>query len=411
MRSWPGYLTAGSLLLIAIGLPWSHSFVSIGVGGVLGITLLWPDLRKKLFDLFHQEPFLTWPWIALYALHFLSYLYTENCPQWWEEMRIKLPLPLLWAATVVAWRTLPENRQALILWAFHAGLLVVGIATAAKALANFSWALQEMREARYVPMVGGISHIYFAGHLIGALLLLFVTPGPHRLRLFVGSLYLAIIHVLALRTALFTLYGGLVIGILYWMIRKRHWLLGIGLLGSLAGLIVLLVTFWPPLRSRYQNLREDLAQYKRGNLWYLSVGTRLAALEASWQVFKESPLCGVGIADNREAIFEKEARLPYNWGPQFYLLPHHQFVEYALGFGLIGLGVFLSFWIGAFWRERDPLWWAWLAAWLLLMQVEAFLERQMGLTMFLWGMGVLWARLHPESSYGSYPNERQPGRG
>ncbi len=411
MPAWSGYLVAGSLLLIAIGLPWSHSFVSIGVGGLIGITLLWPDLRKKLSALFHQEPLLTWPWAALYALHLISYLYTENCPQWWEEMRIKLPMPLLWAATVVAWRTLPENRQVLILWAFHAGLLIVGGATAAKALANFSWALQEMREARYVPMVGGNSHIYFAGHLIAALLLLFVTPGSPRLRLFVGALYLAIMHVLALRTALFTLYVGLVIGILYWTIRKRRWLPGIGLLGGLAGLIVLLVTFWGPLRSRYQNVREDLAQYRRGNLWHLSVGTRIAALEASWQVFRECPLWGVGIADNRDAVFEKEARLPYEWGPQFYLLPHHQFVEYALGFGLIGLGVFLSFWVGAFWRERHPLWWGWLAAWLLLMQVEAFLERQMGLTVFLWGMGVLWARLHPESFHASYPANRQTGRG
>jgi hypothetical protein len=407
MPAWSGYLAAGSVLLIAIGLPWSHSLVSIGVGGLIGITLLRPELRKRLLALFRQEPLLTWPWAALYALHLVSFLYTENCPQWWEEMRIKLPLPLLWAATVVAWRTLPENRQALILWAFHAGLLIVGGATAAKALANFCWALQEMREARYVPMVGGISHIYFAGHLIGALLLLFVTPGPPRLRLLTGALYIGIIHVLALRTALFALYGGLVLGILYWTIRKRRWFLGIGLLGSLTGLLILLTSFWGPLRSRYENLRHDLAQYKSGNLRHLSVGTRIAALEASWQVFQESPLWGVGIADNRDAVFEKEARLPYHWGPQFYLLPHHQFVEYALGFGIVGLGVFLSFWVGAFWRERHPLWWAWLAAWILLMQVEAFLERQMGLTMFLWGMGVLWARLHPESSPESYRSRKE----
>jgi hypothetical protein len=116
-------------------------------------------------------------------------------------------MPLLWPATVAAFSILPKNRQALLLWAFHIGLLIVGIATSFKVLTNFSWALQEMRESRYVPMVGGISHIYYAGHLMGALILLFVTPGSTRLRFFVGTLYVGIMHTLALRTALLAFYG------------------------------------------------------------------------------------------------------------------------------------------------------------------------------------------------------------
>lgn len=398
MVPWISHLVTASLILIAIGLPWSHSLVSMGVGGVIGLTLLWPELRKNLFQTFREEPFLTWPWVVLYALHFISHIYTENCPQWWEEMRIKLPMPLLWAATVVSFRSLSEGRRALLLWVFHLGLLVVGLVTSYKALSNYSWALQEMREGRYVPMVGGISHIYYAGHLIAALLLLFVTPGPAYLRLLVGALYLGIIHILALRTALFALYGGLFMGIIYWMIRKKRWLLGVGALLGMGLLFYLLVSYWGPLRSRYENLRHDIAKYRRGDLYDLTVGTRLAALEASWQVFLDCPIWGVGIADNKDAVFAREARLPYHWEPRFYLLPHHQFIEYAIGFGVVGLGVFLAFWLAAFGRERRGVWWAWLLGWLLLMQVEAFLERQMGLTMFLWGMGILWAQIRKESS-------------
>ena len=398
MAPWISYLLAASFILIATGLSWSHSFVSIGVGGIIGLTLLWSELRKNLFQTFREEPFLAWPWVVLYVLHLVSYVYTENCSQWWEEMRIKLPMPLLWAATVVSFRFLPKSRRAFILWAFHVGLLVVGLATSYKVLSNYTWALQEMREGRYVPMVGGISHIYYAGHLIAALLLLFVTPGPARLRFGVGALYISIIHILALRTALFTLYAGLFIGMVYWTVRERRWLLGGGFLLGMGLLFYLLISYWGPLRSRYENLCHDLAQYRTGNLYHLSVGTRLAALEASWQVFLECPIWGVGIADNRDAVFAREARLSYHWEPRFYLLPHHQFIEYAIGLGLVGLGVFLVFWLGAFWRERRGIWWAWLLAWLLLMQVEAFLERQMGLTMFLWGMGILWAQLREESS-------------
>ncbi len=398
MASWISYLVTASLILIAAGLSWSHSLVSIGVGGVIALTLLGADLRKNLFQIYREEPFLTWPWVVLYALHLISYIYTENCPQWWEEMRIKLPMPLLWAATIASFRSLPESRRTLILWAFHLGLLVVGLVTSYKALSNYTWALQEMREGRYVPIMGGISHIYYAGHLISALLLLSVTPGPTHLRLVVAALYIGIIHILALRTALFTLYAGLFIGMVSWTIRKKRWLLGAGALLGMGLLFYLLISYWGPLRSRYENLRHDLAQYRTGNLYHLSVGTRLAALEASWQVFLECPMWGVGIADNKDAVFAREAQLPYQWEPRFYLLPHHQFIEYAIGFGLMGLGVFLVFWLAAFWRERRGIWWAWLLSWFLLMQVEAFLERQMGLTMFFWGMGILWAQIRRESS-------------
>ncbi len=398
MRAWISYLILGSLASVAIGLPWSHSLVSIGVGGTIGLALLSPDLRKNLLRLFREEPLLSWSWVMIYGLHLVSYLYTENCPQWWEEMRIKLPMPLLWPATVVTFGALPKRLRTLLLWAFHLGVLGVGLATSLKALLNLGWALQEMREGRYVPMAGGLSHIYYAGHLIAAGLLLFVTPGGVRLRLFVGGLYLVIMHILALRTALFTLYGGSFIGIAYWTFRRRRWLLGVGLLTGLGLGLTLLTAYWGPLRSRYENLRQDLAKYAAGDLYHLSVGTRIAALEASWQVFQECPLWGVGIADNRDAVFAKEARLPYHWEPQFYLLPHHQFIEYGIGFGVVGLGVFLIFWWAAFWRERRAIWWSWLLAWILLMQVEAFLERQMGLTMFLWGMGILWAQLRQQSS-------------
>ncbi len=396
--AWLAHLAPLGLLLIAGGLAWSHSLVSIGVGFTIALAILIPTFRQELYTFYRELSILSWPWVVIFGLHLLSYAYTENTAQWLKEIQIKLPMPLLLSATVVLFSKLSHRQQSLVLWLFHAGILIVGVATVAKALLNFTWALEEMQHSRYVPMVGGISHIYYAGHLISALLLLFVTPGPRWSKGIVAFGHLLIMHVLALRTALFAFYGGLVIVVIYWMIRHRQWLLGSGLLIAVAVFFWGLIQYWGPFKSRYENLQRDIQNYFRGDLYHLTVGTRLAALEASWLVFCESPLWGVGIADNQDAVHAKEAELPYHWEPKFYLLPHHQFVEYAIGFGIIGLGVFLAFWVGAFWRERHEAWWLWLLGWILLMQVEAFLERQMGLTMFLWGTGLLWVRLRQRSS-------------
>ncbi len=399
LRSWVVVLGGVGLASVALGLSWSHSLVSIGVGLLMGVGLVGRDYRRALGASFREAPVPLGALVGLYGLHLLSGFYTENIPQWLTELRIKLPLLLLLPATLVVMRAMPQKVQGLVLWLLHGGLLVVGLGTALKALNNFEWALEEMRQGRYVPFVGGISHIYYAAHVLSALLLLPVTPGKGHWRWIVAAAYLLIIHVLALRTALLGLYGGLVLGLVYWAIKRRAW--GWGLLGLLSGLVVFLalVRYWGPLRSRYEHIMRDIQQYRMGNLYYLTVGTRLAALEASWLVFRKSPWWGVGIADNQDEVHAAEASLPYEWGGgQFYLLPHNQFVEYAIGFGIIGLGTFLAFWIGAFRWQRSALWWWWLGVWILMMQVEALLERQMGLTMFLWGSGILLARLGRLSS-------------
>lgn len=398
-QRWALVVGGVGLGLIAVGLSWSHSLVSLGVGFVMGVCVLDRGYWLVIAKAFREAPLALGSLVGIYALHLLSWFYTENIPQWLVELRIKLPMLLLLPATLVVMQAMPKRIQGGVLWVFHLSLLVVGGVTAAKALIHFEWALEEMRHARYVPFLGGISHIYYSAHVLSALLLLIVTPGRVLLRWGVGLAYFLIIHILGLRTALFGLYGGLGMGLMYWTIKRRAW--GLGLLGVLGGLgtLGLLVRYWGPLRVRYENIIADIRQYQTGSLWYLSVGTRLAALEASWLVFKKSPWWGVGIADNQDEVYAAEASLPYDWGGGlFYLLPHNQFVEYALGFGLLGLGLFLAFWVGAFRWERRAIWWWWLGVWILLMQVEALLERQMGLTMFLWGSGVLLARLGRVSS-------------
>nr|BAL57843.1 lipid A core--O-antigen ligase [uncultured Bacteroidetes bacterium] len=390
------YVRGLGFLLVAGGLAWSHSLISVGVGllavGVLADRRMWGLLGEGGLMRLHL------PFVGLYVLHALSWFYTENAEQWWVEMRIKLPMLFLLPAAAVSWHGLPPLWRKVSLVAFHGSVLSVGLLTLGKVLANPTWALEEMRHSRYVPMVGGISHIYYAGLVGVGVLGLWIFPHGRVVRYVLLGLYAGVLHGLALRTGLVALYltGALGLG---WTVgrRNRLWaaaVLGAGMLG-----VVLLVRYFPPLRARWESLKEDLASYRPGGyITYASVGRRLAALEASWCVFLRSPLWGVGIADNQDAVFAQIPRLPYQWDKEWYILPHNQFVEYAVGLGLIGLGVFALFWVGALRERLGLLWVLWLVYWFLLLQGEAFLERQVGITAFLWGTGWVWAQLKAAKS-------------
>lgn len=385
------------MLSIAVGLSFSHSLISIGVGALALGVIASPTCRQALWQTFSQWRWLYLPLLALYAWQGISWLYTEDTAQWLVEMRIKLPMLFLLPASIVAWQKLSESSRKLIHLGFQVAILVVGLGTLMRFLANPAWGLEEMRHGRYVPMLGGISHIYYSGLVGTALFFLWRLPFWDKRwgRLLIGGLHLIVLHGLALRTGLFAVYGTAAILLILWSFQDKHrWIwgaLGIGGLGIVGGL---LIRYFPPFQKRWESLKEDLASYKPGGyITYSSVAQRFAALEASWRVFRCSPIWGVGIADNQSAVFAQIPHLPYSWDRKTYILPHNQFVEYAIGLGIIGLGMFLAFWWGAFRERLGWAWTGWLVYWLLLLQVEAFLERQVGVTTFLWGTGLLWAQL------------------
>lgn len=394
------FLGGGGLTGVAVGLSTSPSITSIGVA-LLGAHLLGSAIQKPPLSS-RGAWWLSGGFVGLYLLQGLSWFYTEDKAQWLVEMRVKIPFLFLLPAAAHAWTTASEGVRRATHMLFHGALLVVGLATLTRLLINPKWALEEIYHSRYVPMVGGISHIYYAGLVVSGLVFLWALPlwGGKGLRIGIAGAYLVILHGLALRTGLVALYGTAVGMLFLWVIRQpRRWPWALAAVGAGAVALPLLVCHVPPLRQRWESLRRDMATYRPGGrITHSSVARRLAAMEATWVAFQKAPLLGVGMADNHAAIAAEIPKLPYRWDPETYILPHNQFLEYALGLGLVGLVLFGGFWVLAFRQKKGLAWVAWLMVWLLLLQGEAFLERQVGVTMFLWGTGLLWAHLKPKPS-------------
>lgn len=395
-------IAIAAMLCIAGGLSFSHSLISIGVAGLLISSILSPAGRVALIQTYPRWRWLYLPFLLLYVLHGVSWLYTENGAQWLVEMRVKLPFLFLLPVSIIQWQYRTGQTKKVIHLSFHLGLLVVGLWTLGRLIGNPVWALEEIRQGRYIPMPGGISHIYYAGLVGMGLFFLWILPayGGRWMKIGIAALYAVILHGLALRTGLAALYGTGIILLGLWALRApRRWIWMVAGVSSLALLTISLIRYFPPMQRRWESLREDLGTYQPGGyITHSSVARRLAALEASWRAFRRSPWFGVGIADNQAAVSAEIPALPYRWSPETYILPHNQFVEYAVGLGLVGAGIFMLFWIGAFWQRLGWVWTGWLIYWLLLLQVEAFLERQVGVTAFLWGTGILWAQLTARKS-------------
>ncbi|RMF50428.1 MAG: hypothetical protein D6750_04820, partial [Bacteroidetes bacterium] len=93
MRNAGLYGRSLGLVLVAGALSWSHSLISVGVGLLAGGIVL----DRKVWKPFGGAALhrLSMPFVLLYGLHLVSYFWTENLPQWWVEMRIKLPFLFL----------------------------------------------------------------------------------------------------------------------------------------------------------------------------------------------------------------------------------------------------------------------------------------------------------------------------
>lgn len=387
---------------IAIGLGFSHSLISIGVGTLLAGILFHAAHRRNLFQTASQWRWLYLPFLLLYGLHGVSWFYTENADQWLVEMRVKLPFVFLLPVAIVGWAAASQREKALIMTGYHSILLAVGFGTLARLLLNLSWALEEIRHGRYIPMLGGISHIYYSALVGMGLFFLWKLPllGGKAIRWIIAAGYLVILHGLSLRTGLVAIYATAIGVLTLWALQMPQRVIWV-LLATLFMALTLtwMVRCFPPMKRRWWSLQEDLATYKpNGYITHSSVARRLASLEASWIVFQKNPWFGVSMADNMNAIAEEIPKLPYRWDKETYILPHNQFIEYAIGLGIIGLGIFMVFWGAALRQKLGLLWGGWLLYWFILFQIEAFLERQIGVTAFLWGTGLWWAELRQAKS-------------
>lgn len=155
----------------------------------------------------------------------------------------------------------------------------------------------------------------------------------------------------------------LVFGLVY-LLTERQWrrrskLLFLG--GLIVVMAVLAAVSWHSKESRWKGVVSDLNRYEQHDR-DTSVGIRIQLWEASWLMFKQSPLVGVGVPNFRPELAKLQQRgivteeVAIGYGE-----PHNDMLGALAGYGLLGLLSILALYLipaAIFWRRsasNDPV--------------------------------------------------------
>lgn len=392
--------------LIFIGLVFSRALLSIG-SVLLLLHLFYPEYRRS----FGQKQWLLLAPFGLYfGLHVLSFAYTEHPKKLLDDLFLKLPFVLIPLSLVNL--KIAQKYFFYLHLLFQAIVHTVALLTFVNYLQNFEALNQDLLASKAIPIVSGVSHIYFGFMMTYAVLSswYFWRFSPKnvgkgiRLWMFgMGMVNFLLLNLIAARTGLLSFYGSAFFFLLYQAFQqKQKKLLWATLLG-LPLAFCLMVLLLPPLQKRAINTYADLSTYQEkksdANDW--SISLRFVAWETTWKVFEQSPIWGVGPADLRvemNKVYEEDFPFITDYNKKN---PHNQYLQTLGGLGLIGFSSLLYLlWVmlqSAHHQKNHLLLIVGLVL-MLSMLFESIIERQVGIVFFSYFLGLCCAQVTNETN-------------
>lgn len=390
------------LFLGAISL--SKAVLSISLIG-LGLTCLWYLLEAKNFRYLKER---SWVWllIGFFFLAVLAGLWTEDKALWAKDLREKLPF-LLIPLTLGILPPLSRKQKDLMFLTFIGAQTLVALITLFIFFQDYEQGIYDISKNKSIDIVGSISHIYFGLFLSFSTFLAFFLrfnrsqhwPLWQKHLVFVlGVVDGLCLHLLTSRTGLVSFYGTAVIALLWWIINRKKWLPGLLLLLGLVFLPVVAYFSLPSFKNRIDVTIWDLEESRNSerNLSELSVGTRFATWQTTWEIFVANPILGVGKGDlsaemdaqyKRNGFAGRTTDLSHE--------SHNQYLTIGASFGILGLILLVSLffqYIFTIRKKEGQLFLLFVSLMLLGMFFESVIERQVGMSFFL----LFSMILHPD---------------
>ncbi len=304
-----------------------------------------PAVLKNWRSCFKSPIF--WSISLIFFIPFVGILNSENLPYWLERIRIKLPFLLL----PLAFYFLPRFNKKDLLKIFYfliAFLFITCIAVLFNYYSNFEEFNLLVERGKHIPVPR--NHVRFSLLLAISILLGFnivlskaiIKWNVERYVILFMSLFLfTTLHILSVKSGLLILYVGLLVAVIRYVILEKKYLFGLLGLLFLMCIPVLVYNFVPSFQNKINYFNYDVQAYLKGNTDNQRSDTgRLRSIKIGYDVFKTSPIVGVGPGDLKKevyAVYDKDYPKAYKK-----VMPHNQFLSVAAGSGLIGLAVFLA---------------------------------------------------------------------
>jgi len=151
-------------------------------------------------------------------------------------------------------------------------------------------------------------------------------------KLLTAILFLAI-HILSVKTGIICLYAALLILTLKHIYTTSKVKLGIAVLAGLILLPVVAYKTVPSFNRKVHYTMYDLQMYGEGQGGNYGDSGRITSLEVAFDIFKKSPVFGVGAGNLKDIVaYEFATNHPQYAKP---LMPHNQFLFVLAGSGLL----------------------------------------------------------------------------
>jgi O-antigen ligase len=344
------------LFFASLFLPLMPVVTNILLGLFVIISFSNNSIKQKL-QLLKSRPYMLL-FLFYYLLHVISLLWSNDKTEAITQLSMRLPVlffPLIIGTLIITTQLKERIIYAIAMVTTLAALLSLSLSFKQYRLTgnsgylyNDSLTIHFVLQSIYVAMLVNLS-------IVGLIYLLTKRPSFIKVP---GLLYLAIFilfgyhFLLASRSAMIILYGGLFLYAVYYIIKKRKYLEGSTLiLGMFIGSFILF-KFFPKTVQRFKELTytsyvynskaaESHYDMQLNSEQWNGANTRLALWSCGWEVAKNNMATGVGIGDRIRAVNKVYKERNFTMAIQTQKNVHNSYLDALLTFGIGGLIFFV----------------------------------------------------------------------
>ncbi len=325
-------------------------------------------------------------WIGAFLI---SYFWSEDAHSWWRRIEVKLPILLL----PLAFAYIPSftPRQIRLFTLLTGCFLLISSGYSVWYLINNESMVDQYIYSKVLPTIAQNDHIryslFITMYIVWSISVWKYLVKWQKVFTGIALVFLSVfLHLLAARTGLLSLYLFALLLAIYSLFNKNR-AVGIVVIISIILGGVLGVKYVPTLKKKVDYVVYSYKMYKTGEHTgnYSDIG-RMLSYEIALRTINNNRLTGVGGGD-----VMLEMNIGYNkWHSyveeQYRLVPHNQFLIVALATGIIGLLLFILWFIYPLWESYKRKGFFYFATWAVLiplLMVEPALEVQRGVFVFL----------------------------
>ncbi len=400
------YIALLACIGVMLGLFVGKAIVSISVTLFLINALINNDAAANIKAFINNKAFVVFGW--LFVCYCISGLWSADTNAWAEKVFMHLPyLTIGIGLQCLA----PANRKHFhYLFAFFIILCIVGCIYSLnnyylhKAAIDLSY-----NYSKVIPTPFKNDHIRFSMAVLIALILsvhLWVEYKSVKLRLallFIISLLVIYLHVLAVKTGVIGLYLLMLLVIVRSIFYKKNVILSVMLLACLCILPLLAYRFSVTFKAKVHYFKYSVHEIINNpkSQSEISDEGRIISYFTALDVWQNNILLGAGAGDMRLAM-DKQYDIKYGEGVvQKKMLPHNQALVMALVAGVFGLIAFIAMLLVPLFMHysKHYLFWAFWLIFLIPLIVEPLHETQIGLTIHVFFLLLLFKYIDYSPKY------------